>query len=272
MMAIPKEIQTKYDILCDIIREKKRVAVAFSAGVDSTFLLKVSRDILGEDAVAITMDSVFFKSKEKAEAVDFCERANIHHILCHVDILQSEYVYSNPVNRCYYCKRQMFEAIWEVARHNDIEHLLEGSNMDDTKDYRPGRVALQELGVESPLCEARLYKDEIRLLSKSMELPTYNKPSFACLASRIAYKEEITKEKLDMVEQAENVLEKLGFLQFRVRMHSDLARIEVDESDFIKMSDKEVRNHIYESLQRIGFSYVSLDLRGYRTGSMNEVL
>ena len=178
----------------------------------------------------------------------------------------------NPPNRCYLCKHKLFERIGAIAKENEISYVAEGSNMDDLGDYRPGLQAVAELGVKSPLREAKLTKEEIRLLSKEMELPTWEKPSFACLASRFVYGETISKEKLIMVENAEQLLLEYGFRQFRVRMHGMMARIEVLPEEFSKLLQEEIREDIVKQFKQFGFTYVTMDLTGYRMGSMNETL
>jgi uncharacterized protein len=248
------------------------VAVAFSGGVDSTFLLKVAHDLLGDRAVAVTARSCSFPERELNEARDFCLREGITHVICDSEELEIEGFSQNPTNRCYLCKNELFEKIWAIARERGIETVAEGSNVDDEGDYRPGLKAVEELRVASPLRRAGLGKDEIRDLSRDMGLPTWNKQSFACLASRFPYGESITRERLGMIDRAEQFLLDIGLRQVRVRHHGSLARIETDEDGYGILSDHGIRSRICERFKEIGFIYISLDLLGYRTGSMNEAL
>jgi uncharacterized protein len=265
-------IETKLQTLKDYIKSLESVAIAFSGGVDSTFLLKVSHDVLGDKAVAVTARSSTYPEREFKEAHAFTEENGIKHIVFTSEELDIEGFKKNPINRCYLCKSELFTKIKVIAAENNIKNIAEGSNIDDNGDYRPGLTAVTELDIASPLRQAALTKQEIRLLSKQMGLPTWNKPSFACLSSRFPYGEDITVEKLKMVDLAEQLLLDLGFKQVRVRHHSNLARIEIDEQDFAKFLSKETREIIYSKFKEIGFTYISLDLKGYRMGSMNETL
>ena len=265
-------IHDKYRVLQENLKALGSVAVAFSSGVDSTFLLKAAQEALGDKVIAVTASSCSFPKRELEEAKAFCEKNGICQIIVESEELDIDGFRQNPKNRCYLCKHELFEKIWEIAKENGMNAVAEGSNMDDLGDYRPGKRAIQELGVRSPLQEAGLYKEEIRKLSKGMNLPTWNKPSFACLASRFVYGETITEEKLHMVDQAEQFLMDLGFHQFRVRIHGTMARIEVPEEDILKIADNETRTKITEKFRTLGFSYVTLDLQGFRSGSMNETL
>ena len=248
------------------------VAVAFSGGVDSTFLLQAAKDVLGDGVIALTAVSDFFPDRERREADAFCRERGIHQIICREEILKVPGVAENPANRCYLCKRALFEMFLAQAKRQGFSHVAEGSNLDDLGDYRPGLQAIAELGILSPLRECGFSKEDIRALSKEMGLPTASKPSYACLASRFAYGEEITGEKLAMVDQAEQLLLDLGFTQMRVRIHGTLARIEVLPEDFPRLAEPALRREITEKLKTYGFSYVTADLEGYRTGSMNEML
>ncbi len=248
------------------------MAVAFSGGVDSTFLLRAARDALGENVVAVTASSCSFPERELNAAKKFCGENGIRHIICESEELNIKGFRQNPPNRCYLCKRELFEKIWAIARENGIANVAEGSNMDDTGDYRPGLEAVRELGVKSPLREAGLYKSEIRELSKQLGLPTWNKQSFACLSSRFPYGEAINEKKLAMVDKAEQLLLDLGFHQVRVRIHGDIARIEVAPAEIRRIAENGIREKISARFKEYGFAYVALDLDGYRTGSMNETL
>lgn len=262
----------KYNALKDYIASLGSVAVAFSGGVDSTLLLKVAHDVLGSKALAVTLKSLLFPSRELEDACTFCLNNSIPHIVCEVDELSIDGFKTNPPNRCYLCKHSLFTRMLSIAREHNLAHVIEGSNLDDLGDYRPGLQAIRELSIKSPLREAGLTKAEIRQLSRDLGLPTWEKPSYACLASRFVYGDTITREKLLMVERAEVFLQDLGFKQMRVRLHGKLARIEILPADFPKILQEDIRTKIYDALKDYGFSYVSLDLRGYRTGSMNETL
>lgn len=248
------------------------VAVAFSGGVDSTFLLRVAHDVLGDNVIAVTASSCSFPERELREAEAFCKQNGIRHIVCKSEELDIDGFRQNPKNRCYLCKHELFEKIWAIAKEQNLAAVAEGSNTDDNGDYRPGLIAVKELGVKSPLREVGLSKAEIRALSKELGLPTWNKQSFACLSSRFVYGETISEEKLGMVDKAEQLLLDLGFHQVRVRIHGTIARIEILPDEFERIIDEDCRDKIYSTLKSLGFTYVTLDLGGYRTGSMNETL
>ncbi len=265
-------LDEKYENLKSYIKSLGRLAVAFSGGVDSTFLLKAASDALGDRVIAITAKSISFPEREHKESEDFCSNNGIMQIVVEVDQMKIEGFSQNPPNRCYLCKKQIFSAIIKTAAEYGIKNVAEGSNTDDDGDYRPGMIAISELGVKSPLKEAGLSKDEIRALSKKLGLPTWSKPSFACLATRFVYGQQITPEKIKMAGEAEEFLFELGFSQARCRIHGDLARIEVPEAEISKFIDDNLRIKIENKIENLGFSYVTLDLMGYRTGSMNEIL
>lgn len=265
-------LEHKVNDLKKYIKGLGSVAVAFSGGVDSTFLLKVAQDVLGAQVIAVTARSCLFPERELNEAKEFCKKEGIKHIIIDSEELEIEGFCNNPTNRCYICKRELFEKIIGVAEKNGIDNVAEGSNIDDNGDYRPGLQAVAELNVKSPLRNSGLSKKEIRELSKQLNLPTWEKQSFACLASRFVYGETISEEKLGMVEQAEQLLLDLGFHQVRVRIHDRMARIEVMPDEFEKLLREDVRVQIVSKLKAYGFTYISMDLTGYRTGSMNETL
>ena len=272
MADITENQQIKYEKLKQYIKELGSVAVAFSSGVDSTFLLKTAHDVLGDNAIAVTARSYSFPKRELNEAVDFCKKEGIRHFICDSEELKIEGFAQNPKNRCYLCKHELFEEIKKIADENGIACIAEGSNMDDNGDYRPGLKAVAELGIKSPLRESKMTKDDIRALSKMLELPTWNKQSFACLSSRFVYGETINEEKLGMVDKAEQLLLDMGFHQVRVRIHGMMARIEIEPAEFDKLMKEENRFKIVQEFKKYGFTYVTLDLLGYRCGSMNETL
>ena len=262
----------KLDVLINNIRQMESIAVAYSGGVDSTFLLKVAQEVLQENVIAVTARSSTYPEREFREAIDFAQKIGAKQVVIDSEELDIKGFSDNPVNRCYICKRALFSKITDVARQHHIRTVADGSNVDDLGDYRPGMEAAKELGVVSPLQDAGLSKEDIRILSREMGLPTWDKPAFACLASRIPYGQKITKETLVQVDQGEQFLLDLGFRQVRVRHHGDVARLEVSAHERSKFFDTALMDKAYEKFRQLGFSYVALDLKGYRTGSMNEVI
>ena len=262
-------LEEKYEHLKNIIRDYGRVGIAFSGGVDSTLLLKVAHDILGDDAVAFTAALRSVPAFELMDAEAFCKTEGIRRIVCEINELEVPEFSANPADRCYYCKRNVLSKLREAANGLGITNIAEGSNVDDLGDFRPGRKAVEEFGVSSPLLKAGLTKDEIRTLSKQLGLPTWDKPAYACLASRVARGDSITEEKLRMIEKAEGFLMENGFRQMRVRVHGDLARIEVLPENIERIAKPELRTALTERFREFGFRYISLDLDGYKMGSMN---
>ena len=286
-----KDIEVKLERLRAQLREFGSATVAFSSGVDSTFLLRVAHEVLGDRVIAVTARSRSFPERELDEATAFCRAEGVRHEIIDSEELDISGFAENPPDRCYHCKRALFEKFIVFAQANGLAVVLEGSNVDDDGDYRPGRQAIRELGrdgarsswvyVASPLHDAGLTKAEIRALSKRMGLPTADKPSFACLASRFPYGERITAAGLERVERAEQWLMDFDFgragaqpsrhiMQLRVRSHGDIARIEVPPADIPRIAAR--AEEIAATLKSFGFAYVALDLQGYRTGSLNEVL
>jgi len=266
------ERDNKLELLKEKLMSLKSVAVAYSGGVDSTFLLKVAQEVLGDNVIAITAKSSTYPERELREAKKFAEEIGVKHIVIVSEELEIEGFAKNPSNRCYYCKKELFTKLNNIAKKNNINQVIDGSNLDDTGDFRPGMVAAKELGIISPLKIAGMTKDDIRGISKVYGLKTWNKSSLACLSSRVPYGSEITLKKLKMIEEAEQFLLDLGFQQVRVRHHGEIARIEVSPDEREKIFNVELMNKISAKLKKIGFKYVTLDLSGYRTGSMNEVL
>lgn len=264
------EYESKLKKLGSILIEMKKVAIAFSGGVDSTLLLKVANDVLKENVLSITVKSEFFPEREYHEAMEFIQKYNIRHKIIDVNIVNVDEISNNLPDRCYKCKKKIFQEIIIASLAENITFVADGSNVDDLDDYRPGMKALNELKIISPLKDAGLSKEEIRILSHQMGLKTWDKPAFACLASRFPYGMNITKEKLLMVDRAEQFLLDTGFKQIRVRHHGDIARIEVGTEERKMFYKDEVMDMVYEKFKNIGFRYTAMDLKGYRTGSLNE--
>ncbi len=266
------ELLQKYDRLKAHLASFGSVAVAFSSGVDSTFLLHAAKEALGDNVIAVTASSCSFPVRELNEAKAFCEKERIRQFIIESNELEIEGFSRNPKNRCYLCKRELLGKIKTLAAEQGMAEVAEGSNLDDNGDYRPGLQAVAELGIRSPLRETGFTKREIRDLSKHFGLPTWDKQSFACLASRFPYGDVINEKKLGMVDKAEQLLLDLGFHQLRVRIHDTLARIELSPDEFGKFMEEGMRLEVNKKLKEFGFTYVTLDVTGYRTGSMNETL
>lgn len=267
-----KALLDKYGRLKDYLASLGSVAVAFSSGVDSTFLLYAAKEALGDHAIAVTASSCSFPERELKEAKEYCKKMGIRHFVIKSEELEIEGFSHNPKNRCYLCKHELFEKIGALAKEQGINEIAEGSNLDDNGDYRPGLQAVAELGVKSPLRHIGFTKQEIRELSQYLNIPTWNKQSFACLSSRFPYGDLINEKKLKMVDRAEQLLLDMGFHQLRVRIHGDVARIELLPDEFPKFMEEKTRLSVYKKFKEYGFSYVTLDVLGYRMGSMNETL
>jgi len=267
-----EETLQKYNNLKKLLRKMGRVLVAFSGGVDSTFLLKVAQDVLGEDVLAVIASSATYPQREREEALKLAAELNARYRVIETHELDNPDFSSNPPQRCYYCKKELFSKLKGIAQSERIPYVLDGSNYEDTKDFRPGLEAVDELGVRSPLREVGLVKSEIRQLSLKLGLPTWQKPSFACLSSRFPYYTEIDPQSLRQIDRAEEYLRKLGFSQFRVRHHDQIARIEIAQQDFSKLLEKGMKEKIIQNFKKWGYVYITLDLEGYRSGSMNEPL
>jgi len=259
--------EPKFNQLCEDIIQMKRIVVAFSGGVDSTFLVKVASELLGKNTLAITVNSPYIADWEIDEAIELTKSYGVAHDFLRVNI--PEVIKFNPENRCYLCKTAIFSAIKKEAEDKGFLYVCDGSNSDDTKDYRPGMIALKELNIQSPLLKSGISKSEIRKWSKALGLETWNKPAYACLLTRLPYNIEIRTEDLKMIERAELTLMKMDIRAVRVRKEGDLARIEIANDEMHKILDLNVMATIAEQLKEIGFEKVTLDLGGYQMGSFN---
>jgi uncharacterized protein len=265
-------LQTKYDRLQKIIRRSESAVVAFSGGVDSTFLLKVCADLLGDRVLAVTARSETFPARELAEARSLAGQIDVKHIIIDSNELDVPGFADNPPNRCFLCKSELFSKVEVIAAEHQFKWVFDGSNLDDTRDYRPGREAARRFEVRSPLIEAELRKRDIRVLSKKLGLPTWDKPSFACLSSRFPYHSRITRPALKCIEDAEDYLWSLGMRVFRVRHHDTLARLELGDQEMTLLRENRLADPIVRYFKSLGYKYVALDMEGYRSGSMNASL
>jgi uncharacterized protein len=271
MIENNQTINEKNDKLAAILREMGNVLIAYSGGVDSAFLVARAREELGDQMLAVTAASETFPQREFDEAIGLAKELNIPYFTIEIKEFENEDFLKNDKNRCYFCRSGLHGRLVTLAQEKGYPFILDGTNASDATDYRPGMKALREKGVRSPLKEANLTKDEIRTLSQQMNLKTWNKPSFACLSSRIPYGTKITEKAINQLDLAENyLLQDIGLRQVRVRHHDQIARIEVDPEELQTVIAN--KDHIDQTLKTLGFSYVTVDLLGYRTGSMNEVL
>jgi len=260
----------KYTRLLSYLQNLEKVVVAFSGGVDSTFLLKAAKEALGDKVKAVTISSPYIPKWEIEEAKQLVNKLGVAHEIIEAPIIDQ--IRNNPENRCYLCKTALFGMIKSLAKNQGYHYVIDGTNLDDTGDYRPGLAALQELNIKSPLLECQLTKQEIRSLSRELGLNTWDKPSYACLLTRIPYGNELKVEDFEKIENAEKYMMEKGFRAVRVRCHENLARIEVDKKDRHKLFDEKILDEISHQLKEFGFKYVTLDLEGYRVGSFNETM
>jgi uncharacterized protein len=262
----------KINELKKILKEMESAIIAFSGGVDSSFLLTVAKKVLGKNIIAVTAKSPTYPKDELKDAKKIAKSLNCRHIIVDSNELEIEEFRNNPINRCYFCKKELFLKLISIKNRYKFNFVADGTNCDDLNKFRPGLEALKELGIRSPLADAKLTKKEIRKYSRLLNLSTWNKPAFACLSSRFPYGEEISKSKLKKIEKAENFLHSLGFKQIRVRYHYPIVRIEIEKEEIPRILQYNIREKIIKKLKKIEFEYITLDLEGYRSGSMDELL
>jgi uncharacterized protein len=265
-------MDTKFERLTNLLREQEGLLVAFSAGVDSTFLLKIAHMVMAEKAIALTASSPTAPPGELEAAKEFAKNLGCRHIILDSHEMANPSFAENPVNRCFFCKDELYRICRKQADQLGIATVVDGTNLDDLKDHRPGLKAAKEWGVRHPLVEAEMTKEDIRRYSRALDLPTWDKPSSPCLSSRFPYGTEITFDRLKKVAACEVFMKELRFREFRVRYHGDLARIEVSPNEIDRLFEREIRDAIVKKFKEIGFHYVSLDLQGFRSGSLNEAL
>jgi uncharacterized protein len=266
------QIDQKWDYLQSLLTGMKGAVLAYSGGVDSSLLLRAAAGIMGPNLIAVTAISETYPPGELEPAKQFAAALEVRHLVLSTAELSRDEFARNAPDRCFHCKSELFSKLRQIADSEGIAHVLDGSNADDIHDYRPGRTAARELAVRSPLAEAGLTKQDIRSLARRMNLPMWDKPSLACLSSRIPYGTRITLDLLRNIQAAEDIVRAVGIRQVRVRHHGDMARIEVAQEDLIRFSASEVRQRVVAAFKELGYTYVCLDLEGYRTGSMNVTL